>query len=529
MPNTKTTLRRTVPLLALLIGVGGGWAAWTAKNRVAAAEKPALEGKDLAAKEGKDFKGKGGPPGGGGRRGGGANNGPVSAGAVAVSTADVRIVQTGLGSVVSRNSVTVRSRVSGQLTRVLFKEGQFVRAGDTLAEIDPRPFQVQLTQVQGQIARDQALLANARRDVERFKALLAKGSVSSQQVDAQESLVKQYEGVVLADQGQVDSAQLQLSFTKITAPLSGRIGLRLIDAGNNISATDPQGLAVINETQPVTVVFALPEDNAPDIIKRLHETEAAGVGLPVEAWDRSNKSLLAKGALLTIDNQIDPASGTIKLKALFPNTDNALIQNQFVNARLLLDTRQKVTVIPSAAVQRGSAGPFVYAVKEDKTVSVRRITLGPVDGENVAVETGLAPGEVVIVTGADKLREGAKIEVTLLDTEAGKKSGEGRGKRGDGQAQAQDKPTDAEGKPKRGDWAGGEKGPGDGAANSAGLNQKPAAPGALPQGEGGEIRHKRGDWAGGEKARADGPAQAQTQDKPVDPGGAGQAKPQGGG
>jgi multidrug efflux system membrane fusion protein len=429
MQIIKSSLRRILPLSILLIMAGIAWTLWSAKIPGGVVAKLGFGAKEAGAKdpggkgEGKGFNGKGGPPdqaGGGGRRGGGGG-GPVSAGAVAASTADVQIVQTGLGSVVSRNSVIVRSRVNGQLTRVLFKEGQFVHAGDTLAEIDPRPFQVQLTQMQGQIARDQALLANARRDVERFKALLAKGSVSSQQVDAQESLVKQYEGVVLADQGQVDSAQLQLSFTKITAPLTGRIGLRLIDAGNNISATDPQGLAVINETQPVTVVFALPEDNAPAIIKRLRETETASAGLPVEAWDRSNKSLLAKGSLLTIDNQIDPASGTIKLKAVFANTDNALIQNQFVNARLLLDTRQKATVIPSAAVQRGSAGPFVYAVKEDKSVSVRPITLGPVDGENVAIETGLAAGDIVVVTGADKLREGAKIEVTLLGGEGGKK------------------------------------------------------------------------------------------------------------
>jgi len=417
MPMSRS-LRRLAIVSILLSAVGGGFAFWTGK----AAEHPPGDKAGLVGKDGGGPGRKGGPPEGGsgrggGRRGGGfANNGPVTAAAAKVKLGTVQIVQNGLGNVVSRHSVTVRSRVSGQLTKVLFKEGQLVRAGEVLAEIDPRPFEVQLTQVQGQLARDQALLANARRDVERFKALALKSSVSAQQLDAQESLVKQYEGVVLTDQGQVGSAKLQLSFAKITAPLTGRIGLRLIDPGNNITPSDSQGLAVIHEVQPVTVVFSLPEDYAPAILKRLHETEADGQGLTVEAWDRSNKTLLAKGKLLTIDNQIDPASGTIKLKALFENQHNALIQNQFVNARLLLDSRENVTLIPAAAVQRGSTGPFVYVVKDDKTVTVRAITPGVVDGENIAVEDGLKPGETVVVNGVDKLREGAKVEVAGLES-----------------------------------------------------------------------------------------------------------------
>lgn len=412
MTSQTRSRRHAATLILLFFGLVGGWAFWPAKHPV-----NNVKDKEVARLDDKGLKNREETPdrsanAGGGRRGG-PGNGPISALAVAVGTGSIRIIQTGLGSIVPRNTVSVRSRVSGQLTRILFREGQFVRAGDLLAEIDPRPFEVQLTQVQGQMARDQALLANARRDVERLKALAAKGSVSSQQVDTQQSLVQQYEGLVLADQGQVDSAKLQLSFTKITAPLSGRIGLRLIDPGNMIGATDAQGLAVINEMQPATVVFSLPEDSAPQVIKRLHEAEADNRELSVEAWDRSNKSVLAKGSLLTIDNQIDPASGTIRLKALFPNKDNALIQNQFVNAHLLLETRQNATVIPAAAVQRGSGGSFVYAVREDHTVTVRPVVLGQADGELMAVESGLKPGELVVVNGVDKLREGAKVEVTL--------------------------------------------------------------------------------------------------------------------
>jgi multidrug efflux system membrane fusion protein len=409
MHTPPSSLKKRVwPWLAFSAVAGAAW--WIgAAPYSSAQERPAGPPGQAQQRAGK------GPE--GGKRGGGpGGEKPVAVVAATAVTADMPIVLTGLGGVASRNSVTVRSRVSGQLTRVHFTEGQWVRAGELLAEIDPRPFQVQLTQAEGQMAKDQALLANARRDVERYKALALKSSVSAQQVDAQESLARQYEGAVLADQGAVDSARLQLSFTRITAPIAGRIGLRLIDAGNNIASTDAGGLAVINETQPITVVFSLPEDNAPLILKRLGEVQAKGGELPVEAWDRGSRRLLARGALLTADNQIDAASGTIKLKALFANADNSLLHNQFVNVRLLLDTRRGAVVVPGAAVQRGNAGAFVYAVGENQTVAVRRVVLGPAQGESVAVESGLSAGEVVVVSGADKLREGAKVELGAKET-----------------------------------------------------------------------------------------------------------------
>jgi multidrug efflux system membrane fusion protein len=376
-------------------------------------------------------------PAGGGRGGFDANRAlPVVSAQVRQGSIDVYL--NALGTVTPRNMVTVRSRVDGQLMQVNFREGQLVKAGELLAQIDPRPFEVQLTQAQGQLAKDQALLKNAQLDLERYRTLLSQDSISKQQVDTQESLVRQYEGTVKADQGQVDNAKLQLTYSRVTAPISGVVGLRQVDPGNIIHATDANGLVVITQLQPITVIFPIPEDNLPQVAGRLK----SATRVSVEAWDRSQKTKLATGKLLTLDNQIDTATGTIKLRAEFANDDSALFPNQFVNVRLAAETRTNATLVPSSAVLRGSPGTFVYKVKDDKTVTVTPVKLGPVQGETTAIESGVAPGDQVVVDGTDKLREGAKVE--LIAPEArnappaapappnGKRGGDGSrsGKRG---------------------------------------------------------------------------------------------------
>ena len=323
----------------------------------------------------------------------------------AARTGDLGVYQTGLGTVTPVRTVTVRSRVDGELLSVAYREGQFVHAGDLLAQIDPRPFQVQLLQAEGQLARDEAALKNAKVDLERYRVLVEQDSVPRQQLDTQVATVDQLEAALKTDRAQVESAKLNLTYSRIVSPLSGIVGLRLVDPGNMVHGSDQNGLLVITEQQPIAVVFTIAADHLQPVIQQTK----AGRHLVVEAWDRDMKQKLATGSLLAIDNQIDQTTGTVRIKALFPNEDFALYPNQFVNARLLVDTVHRAVLVPTAALQRSPQSTYVYVVKPDSTVEMRNVEVQLTEGDDSVLRRGIAPGEVVVIDGVDKLQAGTPV------------------------------------------------------------------------------------------------------------------------
>lgn len=341
-----------------------------------------------------------------GRRG--MRSGPLAP--VQAATATEQAVPrylSGLGTITAANTVTVRSRVDGQLLALHFQEGQQVKAGDLLAEIDPSQFNVALAQAQGQLAKDKATLANARRDLARYQQLVKTNLVSRQELDAQQALVSETEGTIKADEASVASAQLQLDWSRITAPVDGRVGLKQVDVGNQIASGDTTGIVVITQTHPIDLIFTLPESD----IATVTRAQKNGQPLIVEAWDRTNSQKLSEGKLLSLDNQIDPTTGTIKVKARFDNQDDTLFPNQFVNARMLVDTTQNAVVIPTAALQMGNEGHFVWVLNDENKVSKHLVKAGIQDNQKVVIDAGISAGDRVVTDGIDRLTEGAKVEV----------------------------------------------------------------------------------------------------------------------
>ncbi|MBK5512412.1 MULTISPECIES: MdtA/MuxA family multidrug efflux RND transporter periplasmic adaptor subunit [unclassified Pseudomonas] len=392
--SSRSPRRWLFGLLVLLIVAGVCWKFWPAGTDHKAGEKP----RAAAGHTGKA---------GGMRPGFGGASGPIPVRVAPAVKGDFPLYYKALGTVTALNTINVRSRVAGELMKVAFEEGQMVKAGDLLAEIDPRPYQNALLQAEGTLLQNQAQLKNAQVDVERYRGLFKEDSIAKQTLDTAEALVGQYLGTVKTNQAAVNDAKLNLEFTKIRAPITGRVGLRQLDVGNLVAANDTTALAIITQTQPISVVFTLPENSLDTVLARYH----TGAKLPVEAWDRGDMKLQASGVLQSLDNQIDVTTGTLKFKARYENRDQALFPNQFVNVHLLADTLKDVTLAPSAAIQFGTNGTFVYAMDGDKKVTIRQLKVGPSDGNNTVITEGLAVGDRVVLEGTDRLKEGSEVEV----------------------------------------------------------------------------------------------------------------------
>jgi membrane fusion protein, multidrug efflux system len=445
-PRPRTSKRRGLLWLVFLLMIAGvaGYAVWRAGQPIAPQRA----------------QGGGGGRGGGGRGGGGL--GPVPVVVAEVTRSSIPVILNGLGNVTAFYTVTVKSRVDGQLMKVDFNEGDSVKEGQVLAEIDPRPFQVQLELGQATLAHDQALLDNAKVDVERYKTLLATDAVPKQQLDTQIALVAQYEGTIKQDAANIDNAKLQLLYSKVTAPITGVVGLRLVDPGNIVHATDQTGMVVITQLQPISVLFTIPEDSLPQVTQKLR----AGAHLTVEAYNRDNSRKLASGRLLTVDNQIDSTTGTSKLKAAFDNQDHSLFPQQFVNMRLLVDTLKDQLVVPNVAVQNGQQGTFVYVVDERSRVHLKPVQVGITTGTSANILGGISEGERVVVDGTDRLIEGAQVRVRKAgeaDNPAGFDPEAGSAPRSRGEFKASGRGGDASGgrgEFKKGDAAGSGTAPG---------------------------------------------------------------------
>ncbi|MFG0412902.1 MdtA/MuxA family multidrug efflux RND transporter periplasmic adaptor subunit [Pseudomonas sp. zjy_8] len=391
--NSRSLRRWLVGLLILLLVAALAWWLW-----------PAATPAHKEASGGRGGKGMGMI---GGRPGFGGSSDPVPVRVVPVRTGDFPLYYKALGTVTATNTVNVRSRVAGELVNIHFKEGQRVKAGDLLAEIDPRPYRIALQQAEGTLAQNQAQLKNAQVDLARYKGLYAEDSIAKQTLDTAEAQVAQFQGLVKTNQAQVNDARLNLDFTQIRAPISGRVGLRQLDLGNLVAANDTTALVVITQTEPINVAFTLPETELSTVLERYR----SGATLPVEAWDRSDSKLQSTGVLGSIDNQIDTTTGTLKFKGRFENKDLALFPNQFVNVRLLADTLKQVVMAPAAAIQFGNDGTFAYVVNEKSTVNVRKLKVGASDGENSVILDGLKAGDRLVLEGTDRLREGTQVEV----------------------------------------------------------------------------------------------------------------------